>query len=173
MVKIDQMSVQPQQMINDMGELMTLGRNGKFYKGPPRGLKPGQKHSGSFMPVHDPRRVQHMKFGGRTIAELAREVCPQAIELLTKAMQAEEVPWPARIQAANSLLDRGIGRAVTVIDMQVVHKTDPTQMSDEELLKVIEGSAVDITVQEEYDGDSLQCADLAQGEQELDGGASD
>ena len=48
-----------------------------------RGLKPGMIHSGSFRKGDDPRRyVDHVRYEGLTIAQIARQKGPRAIELL-------------------------------------------------------------------------------------------
>ncbi len=62
--------------------------------------------------------------GGRPkeIAEvrrLAREYTAEAIETLAEIMADEKAPESSRIEAANSLLDRGYGRPVQAVDLEV------------------------------------------------------
>lgn len=65
------------------------------------------------------------KTGGRTagtpnkvtapLREVAREYTQDAILTLAEIMQDTEQPAPARVSAANALLDRGYGKPSTVI----------------------------------------------------------
>jgi hypothetical protein len=53
--------------------------------------------------------------GGRpkvlgNVQELARQRSPEAIETLVTIMNNEKAPPPARVAAANALLDRGFGK---------------------------------------------------------------
>jgi hypothetical protein len=107
---------------------------------PRRGLRPGQKHSGSFRKGDDPRRLGGAKvFDGMTLAQIARKHTPECVALLVRAMHSEAVPWPTRIQAANSLLDRGHGKPVSVIDMTVTQGKPITSLSLEELEAIAAG----------------------------------
>ena len=51
------------------------------------------------------------------VASLAREHSPKAIETLRKIMEDESQPGSTRVAAANSLLDRGFGRAQQSIEI--------------------------------------------------------
>ena len=46
----------------------------------------------------------------KDIREAAREYAAPALETLHSAIKADDCPWPAKITAANSLLDRGFGK---------------------------------------------------------------
>jgi hypothetical protein len=119
-----------------------------------RGLKPGQRHSGQFQKGHDPRRfAEAMRFEGKTIAQLARAKGPDAIETLAKIMLDRSVSPAARIQAATALLDRGYGKAVSIVDMNVTHDRPASAMTRTEIMQlltelrdqVIEGECSEVT----------------------------
>lgn len=73
----------------------------------------------------DANRPKREKTGGRTkgtpnkvtasIRDAAREYTEAALATLVEVMQDKEAPPPARVSAANSLLDRGYGKPSTVI----------------------------------------------------------
>lgn len=50
-----------------------------------------------------------------SIRDIAREYTSEAILTLAEVMRDEEQPAPARVSAANALLDRGYGKPSTVI----------------------------------------------------------
>ena len=81
--------------------------------------------------------------GGRpkaahSIQDLARKHTIEALDVLVQIMLNEKAPPNARVAAANTLLDRGYGKAPTF------STTDPTtfkkavDMSDDELVAIIE-----------------------------------
>jgi len=53
------------------------------------------------------------------VKELAREHTTEAIQTLVKVMVDETAPPAARVAAANSVLDRGYGRAPQTLDVNV------------------------------------------------------
>src|SRR5579863_4582293 len=85
-----------------------------------RGLKKGQRHSGSFQPGFDPRRRGYY-YDGKSFAQMAAEHAPQCLELWVRAVNDEEAPWPVRIRASELIVERAYGKAASVIDMQVTH----------------------------------------------------
>ncbi len=81
--------------------------------------------------------------GGRPKAEvklreLARENTLEAVETLLHIMRSETASAPARVSAANSILERGYGKAPLVIDATV------TRLSEEErharIVEILEGA---------------------------------
>lgn len=50
-----------------------------------------------------------------SIREAAREYTQEALEALVRVLRSDEEPAAARVSAANSILDRGYGKASTVI----------------------------------------------------------
>ena len=58
------------------------------------------------------------------VRDAAREHTTAAVEVLAGIMQDETAPHAARVSAANSLLDRGHGRAVATVNA-IVGKSDP------------------------------------------------
>lgn len=73
-------------------------------------------HEGQFKKGHDPRRNP----GGRPklateVRRLALEKCPRALEVLVEVMEDPKARKKDRTYAANSILDRGLGRPTTVL----------------------------------------------------------
>jgi hypothetical protein len=100
---------------------------------PQRRTTPGRKrgpkgpHAGNFKPGYDPRRAKYSEqtlaitatYGGKTLAQLARDATPQVFGVLFEATTREDVPWPVRVSASQYLADRGWGRAPQVVDFNV------------------------------------------------------
>lgn len=101
-----------------------------------KGLKKGQRHSGSFMPGFDPRRKGYY-YDGKSFAQMAQEHAPECLALWVKAVADEDAPWNVRIRASELIVERAYGKAASVIDMQVTHNRPLVAMSDEELLRII------------------------------------
>lgn len=113
----------------------------------PRGLRPGQKHSGSFRKGDDPRRPQGQRlYDGMTVAQIARLHGPECIELWLKAMGDEKAPWNARIRAAELVMERGHGKAISVVDMQVTHHRPLVTLSTEELEAIAAGEIPELPI---------------------------
>jgi hypothetical protein len=81
------------------------------------------------------------------IGSLAREQCPSAIHMLKGVMNSKKAPTAARVSAANSLLDRGLGKPAQAIQI----KGDPDspvifnlRLGDGIAPKVIDGGAVEV-----------------------------
>ena len=74
---------------------------------------------------------------GVHIPTLAREYCAEAIRAVVEIMRKPEAMDTDRIRAANTILDRGLGKAPSV----VAHLTnrDAAEYSDDELLAIILG----------------------------------
>lgn len=122
------------------------------------GLKPGQKHSGSFRRGDDPRRAGGMKlYDGMTLAQIARLHGPRCIELWVKAMQDESVPWATRIRASELIIERGHGKAISVIDMQVTQNKPLHALTTQELEAIAAGDLPRLPVT--IDGESVAVSD--------------
>jgi len=134
-----------------------------------RGLRPGQVHSGSFRPGDDPRRPNGLKlYDGMTLAQMARKRTPKCLELLERAMEDESCPWAVRVRASEILLDRGHGRAVSVIEMSVTHERPITSLTRDELRAIAAGQAprTPIVIDAEVSEAGLVTADVTPGSQE-------
>jgi hypothetical protein len=101
-----------------------------------RGLKKGQRHSGSFGPGFDSRRKGYLH-DGKFFAQMAQEHAPECMRLWVAAMGDEDAPWPVRIRASELIVERAYGKSASVIDMQVTHNRPLTALTDEELLRII------------------------------------
>ena len=66
----------------------------------------------------------------RNIAELAQRYTDEALAVLVKVMKDAELPAAARVTAANSILDRGHGKATQHVEYEI----DPSKLTDEQLL---------------------------------------
>ena len=90
-------------------------------KGRP-GCKPGQVHSGSFVPG-DPRinrEGARKSERRRTFEEECRALSPKAINVLEQAMESEDIAWKDRLAAAELMIIYGHGRAVDRIAIQTL-----------------------------------------------------
>lgn len=111
------------------------------------GLKPGQRHAGSFRKGDDPRRTGGAKlYDGMTVAQMCRLQGPRSVEFLTRVRDDEGAPLSARIRAVELMLDRGYGKAVSVVDMQVTHTRDLRTLSRDELKAIAAGETPRIPV---------------------------
>lgn len=78
-----------------------------------RGLKPGQKHAGSFQKGHDPRRhVDGPNPVKREFQEAIRDYTDAAIQVLANCMADGSAPWKERQAAAELVLAHGHGSPV-------------------------------------------------------------
>ncbi len=79
------------------------------------------------------------------IGSLAREQCPSAIHMLKRVMNSKKAPTAARVSAANSLLDRGLGKPAQAIairgdpDSPVIFNL---RLGDGIVPKVIDGEVI-------------------------------
>ena len=72
-----------------------------------RGSAPGERRGGRQKGV--PNKAT------RSIREISRQYTDQAINALVDVLSNDEEPAAARVAAANSLLDRGYGKAATIV----------------------------------------------------------
>ena len=87
----------------------------------------------------------------------ARELTPDALDTLHKAMKAEKAPWAARVTAATAILDRGWGKPQQDVSVNTTldvadritarWKENLAKLQAENKSKLIEGEAVDVTPQ--------------------------
>lgn len=134
----------------------------------PQGLRPGMRHSGSFQPGNDPRRPENFQPrklpNGRTLASLARDYTEDSVNVLVSVVrgQMEGVKVGDQLRAAEILLDRGWGKAVSVVAMEVQDSRNLGALSRAELMVIAAGNVIDgeaseitvpITVQAENSGE--------------------
>jgi hypothetical protein len=118
-----------------------------------------KRHAGQFKKGDDPRRLGGAKlYGGMTLAQMARKRTPECLALLTKAMQGEDVPWPVRVRAAEILLDRGHGKAVSVVEMNVTHNRTLADLTMDELHALAAGEQPRMPIT--FDGEATEAAAL-------------
>lgn len=79
----------------------------KVVKSSNRGSKPGERRGGRKKGTPNKATV--------AIKDAAREYTESALDTLVSVMGDEDQPAAARVGAANSILDRGYGKATTVI----------------------------------------------------------
>jgi hypothetical protein len=78
------------------------------------------------------------------VKELTRSLSPEALETLGHIMRDKKAPAAARVSAANAILDRAYGKPQQSLD--VTSNQVPDDMTDEELLAVIEETQSDMLV---------------------------
>jgi len=78
--------------------------------------------------------------GVMDVKALAREYTPDSIHTLAKIMKDVAAPPSARVAAANSLLDRGWGKAHQTVEANIHNQFD--NRSDDELIRIIEGTVI-------------------------------
>jgi hypothetical protein len=114
----------------------------KMYDEPPKrpGLKPGQRHSGQFQKGADPRRANSIVIAdGITLAAKARELGPAILEFWDSLWRDEKHPLPVRIRASELIVERGYGKAVSTLDVNVTHRRPLTSLTVEELEAIAHG----------------------------------
>lgn len=76
------------------------------------------------------------------IRSLARSHTESALRTLAQIMCEATAPHAARVSAANSLLDRGWGKAVQAIEANV-NVNDPNKLTDQILANIATGRSED------------------------------
>ena len=79
----------------------------------------------------------------KTIQDLARSHCPEAIKTLAAVMRNKDSPPAARAMAADKLLDRGYGKPPQFNTDDVGKLRSALEMSDDELANIAAGSGED------------------------------
>ncbi|GLS18756.1 hypothetical protein GCM10007874_17730 [Labrys miyagiensis] len=76
---------------------------------------------------------------GRAIGELAKEFTEEAIQTLVAIMRDPTATAPARVSAADKILERGWGKAIAQVE--IGRPGDFSHLSDEELeRRILEGA---------------------------------
>jgi hypothetical protein len=105
-----------------------------------RGLKPGQPNPGAFKRGDDPRRPAGLHLeDGMTFAAKARQLGPAILQFWDDLWRDETAPFPIRLRASELIVERGHGKAVSVIDMNVTHSRPLVTLSVEELEAIANG----------------------------------
>ncbi len=94
----------------------------------------------------DPAKIEARRMT-RDVRELCRQNSRAAVETLIEVMKQKSAPPAARVNAANSLLDRGWGKPQQIIEATV---DSYDRMSNEELIAYIT-SAAPVVEEEVYD----------------------
>ncbi|TXS96033.1 hypothetical protein FV139_00560 [Parahaliea maris] len=102
------------------------------------GLKPGQKHSGSFKPGYDPRRNSAPRYkDNKTLCELAREKTQVAFQTIIAVLEDPNASRKEKLIAADKVLDRGWGKALQGV-LVAQESSNPGTMSTAELAAAAE-----------------------------------
>lgn len=92
-----------------------------------------------------------------TLSQMARLHGPKCIELWVKAMQDESVPWATRLRASELIVERGHGKAISIIDMQVTQHRPLHSLTTQELEAIAAGDLPRLPVT--IDGESVAVSD--------------
>jgi hypothetical protein len=84
-----------------------MATTAKVAKSSGRGSKPGEHRGGRVKGTPNKATA--------SIRDIARQYTDKAIDALVKVLDAPSEPAAARVAAANAILDRGYGKATTVI----------------------------------------------------------
>ena len=93
-------------------------------------LKPPERKN-PFFPAASPRTISL-----KEVKELAAEKAPGAIEVLWEICNDEKQPGVTRVQAANALLDRGLGKPMQNVTTRVIRSV--ADLTDVELSALLE-----------------------------------
>lgn len=103
-------------------------------------MRPGQPNPGAFRKGEDSRRAGGLKIvNGKTLAQLAREATPECVALLRGCITDDEQKMSDRLRAAELMLDRGWGKAVSIIDMTVTSNRTLDSLTNAELEALARG----------------------------------
>ena len=114
--------------------------------------EPCMKGIKGFQPGYDPRRAVGLRlFNGKTLAQMARESTPEALDLVVSVVKGldprtgedKEYKIADRLKAAEYVLDRGWGKAVQAIHMDINADKDITQLTTQELLSIAAGATLE------------------------------
>src|SRR6266536_3096720 len=76
----------------------------------------------------------------KTIQELARSHCPDALKTLASIMRDTDAPPAARVTASTAMLDRGYGKPPQFNTSDAAQFRRAVEMSDDELASIAGGS---------------------------------
>lgn len=88
--------------------------------------------------------AQSMQAIAQARATLAK-AAPRAAMTLVKASQGEDVGRDG-VRAADSILDRTLGKATQVIDSTIRHEAPAIELSDEEILRRLEAGGIPVPI---------------------------
>lgn len=118
-----------------------------------------EDNAGHFKKGFDRRRVRRY-YDGKTLAQIAREHTPEAIELLRSVIADPDEKTSDRLRAAEYLLNRGYGKPVSVVQMEVNDTSEIRELTREALLALANGQAPNLPVT--LDGEALAVPDTVQ-----------
>ncbi len=99
------------------------------------------QNSGQFKMGHDSRRAVGLRLvNGKTLAQYAREHTLEAVEVIHKVLTDpnEKTQW--RLKAAEYVLDRGWGKAVSVVQMDTSDSLEIRELTRDALLAIANGN---------------------------------
>lgn len=121
-------------------------------------------NAGHFRKGHDPRRAQGLRLhNGRTLAAMARENTVEAIELIHSVIVDPAQKTGDRLKAAEYMLDRGWGKAVSVVQMDINDTTEIRELTRNALLAIANGHAPNFPVT--IDGEAITVSDTVREEE--------
>lgn len=85
------------------------------------------------------RATQHIK---KTFAEMARDLVPEALEIVASIMRDDQQTGSARIAAVNVIMDRGLGKPMQAVHLSgpnggPIQTIDPTRISTDALRELL------------------------------------
>lgn len=113
-------------------------------------FKPGQSGNPSG------RRSSELKSILET-RELAVQAGPAAIRTLIEIFMNSDSSAKTRIDAANKVLDRGLGRPIQFMDIHTNENLDPKNMTKEELMLYLSGNTVELVKKLRDSGKLKKC----------------
>ena len=100
---------------------------------------------------------------GRTLAAMARENTVEAIELIHSVIVDQAQKTSDRLKAAEYMLDRGWGKAVSVVQMEVNDTTEIRELTRDALVAIANGHAPHLPVT--IDGVAIAVPDTVRNEE--------
>ena len=127
--------------------------SGQFQKG-----YDAQRAGGQFKKGYDSRRAVGLRLvDGKTLAQYAREHTPEAIDVILGVLRDESARTQWRLKAAEYLLDRGWGKAVSVVQMEVSDTHEIRDLTRDALLALANGQTPTLPVT--VDGEAIPVSD--------------
>jgi hypothetical protein len=121
--------------------------NTKEYPSKARKEEMSEENAGHFRKGHDPRRAVGLRLhNGKTLAQLARENTVEAIELIRSVIVDQAQKTSDRLRAAEYLLDRGWGKAVSVTHIDISDTAEVQELTRDALLAIANGHAPGLPV---------------------------
>lgn len=88
--------------------------------------------------------------------ELAVQAGPSAIRTIIEIMNSD-LSSKTRLDAANKILDRGLGRPIQFMDINTNDNVDPKNMTKEELMLYLSGNTVELVKKLRDSGKLKKC----------------